>query len=40
MELTLGCDKNHIVRAALESVPYQIKDVIVAMEKDSGIKLQ
>lgn len=38
--LTLGCDKNHIVRAALESIPYQIKDVIVAMEKDSGIRMQ
>jgi len=37
--LTFGCDKNHIVRAALESIPYQIKDVITAMEKDSGIKL-
>jgi len=38
--LTFGCDKNHLVRAALESIPYQIKDVIVAMEKDSGVKLQ
>jgi glycerol kinase len=38
--LTLGCDKNHIVRAALESIPYQIKDVIAAMEEDSGIKLK
>ena len=38
--LTFACDKNHIVRAALESIPYQIKDVIVAMEKDSGIRLQ
>ena len=38
--LTLGCDKNHIVRAALESIPYQIKDVITAMEQDSGIKLK
>jgi glycerol kinase len=38
--LTFGCDKNHIVRAALESIPFQIKDVIVAMEADSGIKLQ
>jgi glycerol kinase len=37
--LTLGCDKNHIVRAALESIPYQIKDVIGAMEADSGIEL-
>jgi glycerol kinase len=38
--LTLGCDKNHLVRAALESIPYQIKDVMVAMEADSGIKLR
>lgn len=38
--LTLGCDKNHIVRAALESIGYQIKDVIAAMEQDSGIKLE
>ena len=38
--LTFDCDKNHIVRAALESIPYQIKDVISAMEQDGGIKLQ
>ncbi len=38
--LTFGCDRNHIVRAALESIPYQIKDVIAAMEQDSGIPLQ
>ncbi len=38
--LTLGCDKNHIVRAALESIAFQIKDVITAMERDSGIPLQ
>jgi glycerol kinase len=38
--LTFGCDRNHVVRAALESIPYQIKDVIVAMEKDSGVALQ
>jgi glycerol kinase len=38
--LTFGSDKNHIVRAALESIPYQIKDVIGAMERDSGIRLQ
>jgi glycerol kinase len=37
--LTLGCDRNHIVRAALESIPYQIKDVIAAMEQDSNIAL-
>jgi len=38
--LTFGCDKNHIVRAALESIGYQIKDVIAAMEQDSGIQLE
>lgn len=38
--LTLGCDKTHLVRAALESIPFQIKDVIAAMEQDSGITLQ
>ncbi|MCP4259827.1 MAG: glycerol kinase GlpK [Planctomycetes bacterium] len=40
MGLNLGCDSKHIVRAALESIPYQIKDVITAMEQDSGIKLK
>jgi glycerol kinase len=38
--LTLDCNKNHVIRAALESIPYQIKDVITAMEADSGIKLK
>lgn len=38
--LTFGCDKNHIVRAALESIPFQIRDVIGGMEQDSGISLQ
>ncbi|MCP4610314.1 MAG: glycerol kinase GlpK [Planctomycetes bacterium] len=38
--LSLGCDSRHIVRAALESIPYQIKDVMAAMEQDSGIKLK
>lgn len=37
--LTFVCNKNHIVRAALESIPYQIKDVIVAMEQDANITL-
>jgi glycerol kinase len=37
--MSFGTTKNHIVRAALESIPYQIKDVIVAMEKDAGISL-
>jgi glycerol kinase len=37
--MTFGTTKNHLVRAALESIPYQIKDVIVAMEKDAGVLL-
>jgi glycerol kinase len=37
--LTFSANKNHIVRAALESIPYQIKDVIVAMESDTKIEL-
>ncbi|MHC4628875.1 MAG: FGGY family carbohydrate kinase [Planctomycetota bacterium] len=37
--LTFGSDRNHIIRAALESIPYQIKDVIGAMETDSRIEL-
>jgi len=38
--LSFGATKNHIVRAALESIPYQVKDVIMAMETDAGISLQ
>jgi glycerol kinase len=30
----------HLVRAGLESIPYQIKDVIMAMESDTGIVLK
>jgi glycerol kinase len=35
--LTMGANRNHIIRATLESMAYQIKDVIECMEKDSGI---
>jgi Glycerol kinase len=38
--LSFASSKNHIVRAALESIPYQIKDVVVAMEADAGLQLQ
>ncbi|RFS17554.1 glycerol kinase GlpK [Emticicia sp. C21] len=38
--MTFGTSKNHIVRAALESIPYQIKDVIEAMRQDIGTALQ
>lgn len=37
--LSRGVNKNHIIRAALESIAYQITDVLKAMEEDSGIKL-
>jgi glycerol kinase len=38
--LTFGSGKNHLVRAALESIPFQIRDVIDAMESDAGIPLR
>ncbi|WP_405318901.1 glycerol kinase GlpK [Frisingicoccus sp.] len=37
--LTRGVNKNHFVRATLESLAYQTYDVLKAMESDSGIKL-
>lgn len=37
--LSFSATKNHIVRAALESIPYQIKDVLVAMQSDTGIPI-
>lgn len=40
MGLTFGSNKNHIVRAALESIPYQVKDIISAMETDTQIPLE
>lgn len=36
--LTRGTDKNHLVRAGLESIAYQMKDLVLCMEDDSGIK--
>ncbi|HSR03868.1 MAG TPA: glycerol kinase GlpK [Proteiniclasticum sp.] len=38
--LTRGTNRYHIIRAALESIAYQTKDVLVAMELDAGIELQ
>ncbi|MCS6933529.1 MAG: glycerol kinase GlpK [Chitinophagales bacterium] len=38
--LTRGTNKSHLVRATLESLAYQTKDVLSAMEQDSGIKLK
>jgi glycerol kinase len=38
--LTRGANRNHIIRAALEAIAYQTKDVLQAMEEDSGITLK
>ena len=38
--LTRGAGRNHIVRATLEAIAFQVQDVIQAMEDDSGIALQ
>ena len=38
--ITFGTEASHIVRAALESYPFQLKDVISAMEKDRGAALK
>jgi len=38
--LTCGSSRSHLIRATLESVAYQTKDVLSVMEKDSGIHLK
>ena len=38
--ITRGVNKYHIIRATLESIAYQVNDVLVAMEADSGIRLE
>ena len=38
--LTRGTNKNHIIRATLDSIVYQVSDVLRAMEADSGISLE
>ncbi|MBS3682091.1 glycerol kinase GlpK [Ornithinibacillus massiliensis] len=38
--LTRGTTKEHFIRATLESLAYQTKDVLTSMLKDSGISLQ
>ena len=37
--LTRGCNKYHIIRATLDSLCYQVNDVLQAMKADSGIDL-
>ncbi len=38
--LTRGSSKSHIIRATLESLAYQTRDVLSAMEIDSNVKLK
>jgi glycerol kinase len=38
--LTRGSGRSHIVRAVLESIAYQTRDVIRAIEEDSGVTLK
>ncbi len=38
--LTRGAKKEHLIRATLESIAYQTKDVLEAMQNDSGIELK
>lgn len=38
--LTRGTSKEHFIRATIESLAYQTKDVLAAMEVDSGISLK
>ncbi len=37
--LTRGVNLNHIVRATLESIAYQVNDVLMAMQEDSGMPI-
>jgi glycerol kinase len=38
--LTQGTTKNHLIRATLDSLAYQTKDVLTAMQKDTQIQLK
>lgn len=37
--LTRGAGRAHLIRATVESLAYQVQDLIAAMEKDAGVKL-
>lgn len=37
--LTRGVNRKHIVRATLESIAYQVNDVLMAMQEDSGMPI-
>jgi len=36
--LTRGANRNHVIRAALESMAYQTRDVLVTMERETGME--
>ena len=38
--LTRYINRNHIARAVLEATAYQTKDIVEAMNKDSGVELK
>ncbi|MDO5690195.1 MAG: glycerol kinase GlpK [Tissierellia bacterium] len=38
--ITRGTKREHLVRATLESIAYQVKDVLEAMQEDAGIQLE
>ena len=38
--ITRGTTREHLARAALEAMCYQTKDVLAAMEKDTGLKIK
>ena len=38
--MTLGTGKPHVLRAALESIAYQVNDLVKAMTTQAGIKLK
>ena len=38
--MTRGCNREHIIRATLESIAYQTYDVLKAMESDLGERLK
>ena len=37
--LTRGASREHLIRATVESLAYQVSDVIHAMEQDAGVRL-
>jgi len=37
--LTRGCNKYHIIRATLDSIAYQVTDVLEAMRQDAGVPI-